>query len=384
MIKILNIVGARPQIIKSAAISREIRNSFSNSIEDIIVHTGQHYDENMSEIFFTEMGIPQTKYNLNVGSGSHGTQTSKTITGIEKLILREKPHCVVVYGDTNSTLATAVAASKIHYPVVHIEAGLRSFNKNMPEEINRIVCDNVSTLLFSPTKTGIQNLVHEGFNPHSQPPYTINNPGIFHCGDVMLDNALFFAEKAVQQSKIIQKYSLVPDKFILVTIHRDFNTENTERLSAIFKAILEIAADNQVSFLLPLHPRTRQVLEDCPNAVFKDIKTHKNIVITDAVSFFDILILEKNAEMIFTDSGGVQKEAFFYHKPCLILRPQTEWTELVECGAARLCDADKKKISDNYYYYRNNSDKLLFPSIFGDGKASHFICSKIVENFRKN
>jgi len=384
MIKILNIIGTRPQIIKAAAISRAIKNHFSKQIEDIIVHTGQHYDENMSEVFFTEMGIPSPKFNLNVGSASHGVQTAEMLKGIESIIFSEKPNVVLVYGDTNSTLAAALAAAKLHISVAHVEAGLRSFNKSMPEEINRITCDHASTLLFSPTRAGIKNLEREGFKINAEMPYNIDNPGVFHCGDVMLDNALFFAEKAVRQSKIMEKYSLVPDKFILVTIHRDFNTGNTKRLSSIFKSILEIAAYNKVSFLLPLHPRTRQVLEDCPNAVFKDIKTHKNIVITDAVSFFDIIILEKNAEMIFTDSGGVQKESFFYRKPCLILRPETEWTELVDCGAARLCDADKKKISDNYYYYRNNRDKLTFPSIFGDGRASYFICSKIIENFRRN
>ena len=196
MIKIVTIIGARPQIIKAAALSRAIKENFSNEINEVIVHTGQHYDENMSQVFFDELGIPTPNYNLGVGSGSHGVQTSKMIEGIEEILIKEKPDYLIVYGDTNSTLAGAIAASKIHIPIVHIEAGLRSYNKAMPEEINRICCDHCSTMLFSPTATGYNNLIKEGFNPENKKPYTIDNPGIYHCGDVMYDNSLHFAEMA--------------------------------------------------------------------------------------------------------------------------------------------------------------------------------------------
>ena len=203
MIKVLNIVGARPQIIKSSAINRAIKNHFSDRIHEIIVHTGQHYDREMSSVFFEELDIPKPHYNLEVGSSSHGQQTAEMIKGIEKTIKDEKPHCILVYGDTNSTLAASIAASKLHCPVVHIEAGLRSFNKNMPEEINRIMCDHSSTLLFSPTKTGYENLINEGFKPNNPFPYSINNPGVFHCGDVMYDNSLYFSKIADEKSNFL-------------------------------------------------------------------------------------------------------------------------------------------------------------------------------------
>ena len=202
-IKILTIIGARPQIIKSAALSRAIRTNFGDKIKEIIVHTGQHYDDNMSNVFFDELQISHPDYHLNVGSGSHGKQTASMIQGIEEILLKEKPKCIVLYGDTNSTLAGAVAASKIHIPVIHIEAGLRSFNKKMPEEINRICCDHVSTLLFTPTLTGVKNLKNEGFRLNAKPPFTIDNPKIFHCGDVMYDNSIYFRNKAVAQSQIL-------------------------------------------------------------------------------------------------------------------------------------------------------------------------------------
>ncbi|MEK6615862.1 MAG: UDP-N-acetylglucosamine 2-epimerase, partial [Bacteroidota bacterium] len=222
--KILTIIGARPQFIKAAALSRAIRNKFSEKISEVIVHTGQHYDDNMSHVFFEEMEIPKEDYNLEVGSSSHGKQTASMISGIEELLLKEKPDCVALYGDTNSTLAGAVAAVKIHIPVAHIEAGLRSFNKSMPEEINRIVCDHCSTLLFSPTKSGYVNLTKEGFSEFSKAPHTADNPKIYHCGDVMYDNAIYFSELAKKKSDILKQYELTPDNYILATIHRDNNT----------------------------------------------------------------------------------------------------------------------------------------------------------------
>jgi UDP-GlcNAc3NAcA epimerase len=258
MIKIISIIGARPQIIKAAAVSRAIKEKFADQIIDIIVHTGQHYDQNMSQVFFDELGIPAPNYNLNVGSATHGVQTARMTEGIEKILLENKPDFMILYGDTNSTLAGAVAAAKIHIPVAHIEAGLRSFNKHMPEEINRIVCDHASTLLFSPTTTGFKNLVREGFSPNNRAPFNINNPGIFHCGDVMFDNSLHFSKIAGQKSKILETHQLKKNNFILCTIHRDNNTDQPERLEAIFSSLLKIATTDEIDILLPLHPRTSQ------------------------------------------------------------------------------------------------------------------------------
>jgi UDP-GlcNAc3NAcA epimerase len=260
MIKLITIIGARPQIIKAAAISRAIRDSFSNTIKEIIVHTGQHYDEEMSAVFFGELSIPKPDYNLNVGSSGHGAQTALMIKGIEEILLRESPDYIILYGDTNSTLAGAIAASKIHIPVIHIEAGLRSFNKSMPEEINRIVCDHTSTLLFSPTKTGYDNLIREGFK-ENKPPFTIDNPGIYHCGDIMLDNSLFFSGIAEKKSSVLKELDLINKEYILGTIHRNNNTDDPHRLNAIFNAINKISVLEKVIFVLPLHPRTTKVLK---------------------------------------------------------------------------------------------------------------------------
>ncbi|MGZ4091254.1 MAG: UDP-N-acetyl glucosamine 2-epimerase, partial [Bacteroidia bacterium] len=237
MIKIVTIIGARPQIIKAAALSRAIKNKFSDKIKEIIVHTGQHYDANMSQVFFDELNIPQPDYNLNVGSGSHGKQTAAMIIGIEEILLKENPNAIVLYGDTNSTLAGGIAASKIHVPVIHIEAGLRSHSKAMPEEVNRIMCDHVSTLLFSPTKTGFDNLVREGFNAGAKAPYSADNPKIYHCGDVMYDNSLHFSNVAESKTDILAKLKLQKNKFILATIHRNNNTDEPERLNALFKSL---------------------------------------------------------------------------------------------------------------------------------------------------
>lgn len=233
MIKLLTIIGARPQIIKAAILSRAIRKNSSDKIKEIIVHTGQHYDENMSKVFFDELEIPLPDYNLNIGSGKHGEQSSKMIAGIEEILLKEKPNYIILYGDTNSTLAGAIAASKINIPIVHIEAGLRSFNKKMPEEINRIICDHCSTYLFTPTQTGYTNLINEGFKK-TQKPYNIDNPGILNYGDIMYDNTLYFGEIAEKKSDILKKINIKKNKFLLATVHRDYNTNNTEALIEIF------------------------------------------------------------------------------------------------------------------------------------------------------
>ena len=376
--KIVTVIGARPQIIKAAALSRAIKEHFKKEVNEIIVHTGQHYDDNMSQVFFDELGIPQPDYNLGVGSASHGVQTAKMIEGIEEILLKEKPDYLVLYGDTNSTLAGAIAASKIHVPIVHIEAGLRSFNKSMPEEINRICCDHCSTLLFSPTATGFKNLIKEGFNPDNKRQFTIDNPGIYHCGDVMYDNSKYFANVADKKSQILDKEGLRGIDYVLCTIHRDNNTDQPERLNAIFKALLKISESNMV--VLPLHPRTSKLLNiNLDKDLYDKITNNKNIKILPPASFLDMIVLERHAQMVVTDSGGVQKEAFFFQKPCLILRSETEWKEIVECGAAVITDADEHKIIDSFNSFVENPPHK-FPEIFGDGKAAEFICKEMLEN----
>lgn len=378
MLKIITIIGARPQIIKAAALSRAIRTKYSNRISEKIVHTGQHYDENMSEVFFREMGIPAPDYNLNVGSGSHGAQTAAMISGIEKILTDEKPHALVLYGDTNSTLAGAVAASKIHVPVVHIEAGLRSFNKKMPEEINRIMCDHISTLLFSPTKTGYDHLVKEGIAKSQNPTRaTADQPAVYHCGDIMYDNSLFFAEIAGTKTDILKRLNLSAGSFYLATVHRDNNTDQRERLLSIFRALNAIAMKNNKAVVLPVHPRTRKNIAMHSDLVAM-IDANPLLKLTDPASFFEMIELEKNAAMVFTDSGGVQKEAFFFRKPCVILRPETEWVELVQCGSAILADADESRIVSAAEKLGNA--KLEFPEVFGDGHAAEFMCEQMLHH----
>lgn len=376
--KIVTVIGARPQIIKAAALSRAISEHFKKEVQEVIVHTGQHYDDNMSQVFFDELGIPQPNYNLGVGSASHGVQTAKMIEGIEEILLKEKPDYLVLYGDTNSTLAGAIAASKIHVPIVHIEAGLRSFNKSMPEEINRICCDHCSTLLFSPTSTGFKNLINEGFNPDNKRRFTIDNPGIYHCGDVMYDNSKHFANIADKKSQILDKEGLRGTDYVLCTIHRDNNTDQPERLNAIFKALLKISESKMV--VLPLHPRTSKLLNtNLEKDLYNKITNNNNIKILPPASFLDMIVLERHAQMVVTDSGGVQKEAFFFQKPCLILRSETEWKEIVECGAAVITDADEQKIIESFDNFVENPPHK-FPEIFGDGRAAEFICKEMLEN----
>ena len=381
MIRILTVIGARPQIIKAAAISRAIRNYFKDEVNEIILHTGQHYDRNMSQVFIDEMEIPEPDHNLEVGSGNHGVQTGRMIMGIEEVLLKEDPDYIVLYGDTNSTLAGAVAGSKLHVPVVHIEAGLRSFNKKMPEEINRIACDHSSTLLFSPTMTGYHNLVREGFDPTLRPPFSIDKPGIYHCGDVMYDNSLYFSSIAEKKSNILEKLGLENNGFILGTIHRDNNTDIPERLSSIFKAILEITKIFDGPVVLPLHPRTFKVLEKrLSNKLYSEVVNNSRIRIIEPVSFLDIIVLEKNAKLIMTDSGGLQKEAYFFKKPGIILRSETEWKEIVEVGAGIVTDASELRIVEAFKELIAK-DNIEYPEIFGDGRASEFIVRKMIENY---
>lgn len=380
MIKIVTIIGARPQIIKAAALSRAIKQKFEGQIQEVIVHTGQHYDENMSQVFFDELGIPAPNYNLSVGSGSHGKQTAAMITGIEEILENEKPNAIVLYGDTNSTLAGGIAASKIHVPVVHIEAGLRSYSKAMPEEVNRIMCDHVSTLLFSPTKTGYDNLIKEGFNPNSTAPHTADNPKIYHCGDVMYDNSLHFSSIAEAKINVEAKYGVEKGNYILATIHRNNNTDEPKRLTDLFAALNQISLENKKAIVLPLHPRTAKLLDKNVDAtVLQAVRSNDLFKITEPASFLEMTALEKNAFMVITDSGGVQKEAFYFNKPCIILRPETEWIELVNCGAAIIADANKEKIISAFNHFKAN-DKMEFPSFYGNGQAAEFICSELIKH----
>ena len=378
--KIVTIVGARPQIIKAAALSRVISKNFQN-IEEIMVHTGQHYDKNMSDVFFTELEIPKPQINLKVGSSSHGAQTALMIEKIEKVMQEYSPDAVVVYGDTNSTLATSIAASKLHIPIVHIESGLRSFNKKMPEEVNRILCDHVSTLLFSPTKSGFDNLINEGFSKEKSNNATADHPNIYHCGDVMYDNSLHFSKLIDENSDILEKLKLRNKKFILATVHRNDNTDSKIKLTDLFSTFLEITEIYQLKIILPLHPRTSKMMEQLLDSkLLKKIHESNLLTIIDPAGFLDMIALEKNAELIITDSGGVQKEAYFFKKPCIILRPQTEWVEIVETKSAVISDTNSKIILEATERFLSNPD-LEFPEVFGNGNAASFIAQEMLNQF---
>lgn len=375
--KILTVIGARPQIIKAAALSRAINNGFSDRIEEKILHTGQHYDANMSAVFFDEMGIPRPHFNLNTGSGKHGVQTAKMIAGIEEVLENETFDAIVLYGDTNSTIAGAVAASKLHLPIVHIEAGLRSFNMAMPEEINRIVCDNLSTVLFAPTQTAVDNLRSEGFLSSKATFADGNRRHVFHSGDIMYDNSLYFARIADEKTDILRRLGFEDEKFVLATIHRDNNTDDPERLTAIAEALLEIT-ERGYKIVLPLHPRTKKLLpQNLSEDDYRKITSNPDILIIPPVSFFEIIVLERHASLIMTDSGGLQKEAYFFRKPCLILRPETEWVEIVEQHAGIITDADKELIVRSFDEYIDTEPQ--FPPLFGDGHSAEFMLGKTLD-----
>ncbi len=380
MLKIVTVIGARPQIIKAAALSRMIKNCYLGAVKEIIVHTGQHYDPKMSQVFIDELGIPAPDYNFGVGSATHGAQTGKMIRDIEEVLYQELPDYVVLYGDTNSTLAGAIAASKMNIPVAHIEAGLRSFNKSMPEEINRIMCDHVSTLLFTPTHTGLNNLLNEGFSETSKMPFTPDNPGIFHCGDVMYDNTLYYKDIAFEKSTVLDTYRL-EEPFTLCTIHRNNNTDDADRLNTIFTTLNELSRAHKTPFVLPLHPRTGKAMEELLEpGVAKALNENPYIRIIPPVSFLDMIVLESKCNLVITDSGGVQKEAYFFKKPCIILRSETEWKEITDAGAGIVTDVDQEKITDAYVHFKATMHSLKYPSIFGDGNAAGFICQTILNN----
>lgn len=360
MKRLLTIIGARPQIIKAAAISREIKVHFADKIEETILHTGQHYDDNMSEVFFRELGIPQPKYNLQVGSGSHAEQTGKMLKGIENVLQSTHFDGVIIYGDTNSTLAGALAASKLQVPIYHIEAGLRSHNMSMPEEVNRIIADRLASILFAPTQLAVQNLKREGLD------------NIVLSGDIMYDNSVYFSPIADKESDIIERLELRPKQFVLATIHRPANTDNETNLRSIFRALSDIAASG-MEVIVPLHPRTRERLTD-ERVNGLTVKSER-LRIIEPVSFFEIIRLEKNAAVVLTDSGGVQKESFFYGTPSVILRSETEWQEIVDAGAGIIADADYDRIIAAYKALAGK--RVNFPPLYGDGNAAHIILNEI-------
>jgi UDP-GlcNAc3NAcA epimerase len=314
--KIVTIVGARPQFIKAATVSRVVART--PGVIEVLVHTGQHYDTNMSEVFFEEMEIPAPARQLAVGSGSHGAQTGRMLEALEEVLYDERPDWVLVYGDTNSTLAGALAAVKLHMPVAHVEAGLRSFNRRMPEEINRVLTDHVSDLLLAPTDSAMDNLLREGCSPNA-----------VHCvGDVMYDAAIYYGGLAESRSRIVESLGLGGGPYILATVHRAENTDDWRRLATIFQALSMIS--DKVPVVLPLHPRTRASLRQ------GGIDCGEQVHLIEPVSYLDMVMLERRAALVVTDSGGVQKEAFFHRVPCVTLRDETEWGELLDLGWNRL------------------------------------------------
>ena len=335
MKKILTILGARPQFVKAAVLSRVIKNH--NEIEEIIVHTGQHYDQNMSEIFFKEMEIPKPKYNLAINGLGHGAMTGQMLEKVEEVILKEKPDAIVIFGDTNSTIAGALAAKKLDVKVIHIEAGLRSFNMKMPEEINRILTDRISDLLLCPTDTAIDNLNNEGYK---------NLPiKIVKSGDIMKDAVIYYGKTSAEKASYYKSLNLITNNFVLATIHRQENTDDINKLKEIFEGLEEISKIKEV--VLPLHPRTKSILEK------HNIKP--NIRLIEPVGYFDMLELLKNCNLVVSDSGGLQKEAFFNQKHCIIAREETEWVELVTNGFATIIGSNKTKMIKAFNNYQNST-----------------------------
>ena len=360
--KLLTVIGARPQFIKAATISRVIRSD--SNIQEVIVHTGQHFDKNMSNIFFEEMDIPKPDYNLAISSLTHGAMTGRMLEGIEKIIYDEKPDWVLVYGDTNSTLAGALAASKLHVRVAHVEAGLRSFNMKMPEEQNRILVDRLSSALFCPSDDAMENLKLEGYDNFDN--------HISKSGDVMYDAALFYSRQVKKPSFL--NLMNVGDTFALATIHRAENTDNPLRIKEIFEALNEIHTKTPV--VVPLHPRTKEIIKNL------GIKTDVHIV--DPVGYLEMVYLLKFCKFVLSDSGGLQKEAYFFKKSCLILRDETEWTELVKHGANKLVGANKKEIISAKETLDQDINYNM--NFYGSGKSANFIinCLKNLEEEKGN
>lgn len=345
--KIVSIVGARPNFIKAVMVSRQLRKGH----QEILVHTGQHYDIPLSHIFFDQLGIPEPDYNLEVGSGTHAEQTSQALVSVERVLLKEKPDWAIVYGDVNSTLAGALAAAKLHIPIGHVEAGIRAYNKAIPEEINRVVADYVSTLLFCPTQSAVINLAKEGLTE-----------GVFNTGDVMYDAVLLYLEEAEAKSKVMHELDIKPENFFLTTLHRPSTTDNRKSLLSVMEALSRI---NEL-IIFPIHPRTKKALEKAAPLPF----SLENVRFIEPVSYFDVLVLTKNAKMVITDSGGLQKEAYFLKTPCVTCLEEDEWPEITAAGANRLVGTDTDKIIE--------AVKKPYPLIkdadeFGDGHAAEKI-----------
>lgn len=356
--KIVTVIGARPQFIKMATVSRVI--SEYNEVEEKIVHTGQHYDHNMSTVFFSELDIPLPDYNLEIGDCSHGAMTGRQLEAIEKVLLDENPDWVLVYGDTNSTLAGALAAIKLNIPVAHIEAGLRSFNRTMPEEINRILVDHSATLLLAPTQTAVQNLANEG----------IKGSRVILSGDVMYDAAICYSEKAKARMGFLDKLGVSGGEYALLTFHRVENTEYKHNVSRIVKGVVEVA--QQMPVIFPLHPRTRKVLDKL--SLLKPLL--ENLKIIEPIGYLDMVLLEKCAALIITDSGGVQKEAYFHRIPCITLRKETEWVELVDNGWNKLVDPSVENI---YEAIVERHKPNVWKPLYGDGHAANCIIKGLLE-----
>ncbi|MGD6775883.1 non-hydrolyzing UDP-N-acetylglucosamine 2-epimerase [Sutcliffiella horikoshii] len=357
--KIVTIVGARPQFIKAAPLSLKLK----GFLEEVIVNTGQHYDYNMSDIFINELKLPKPDYNLKVGSKSHAQQTAQMLIGIEEILLKEKPNMVLVYGDTNSTLAGSLASAKLQIPVAHVESGLRSFNKAMPEEINRILTDHTSSYLFCPTRESVRNLTSENITEN-----------VFLVGDIMYDATLLYKDLALQKSSVLEKLQLTNDKknYYLLTIHRAENTDNPDRLFSILNVLNKL--DKKIIF--PIHPRTMKMIS---HFNLNHLLKHKNIILIDPVSYLDMLNLESHAGLILTDSGGVQKEAYMLKVPCVTLRNETEWVETTENGWNEICGYDS-----DFIYEKINSFKTpnSYEYIFGDGNSAGKIVN-ILSNYKK-
>jgi UDP-GlcNAc3NAcA epimerase len=349
--KVVTILGARPQFVKAATVSRELKKV---GVHEVIVHTGQHFDANMSQVFFDEMEIPQPDYNLEISGLNHGAMTGRMLEKIEEVLIKEKPDYVLVYGDTNSTLAGALAASKLHISVAHIEAGLRSFEMKMPEEVNRILTDRISSILFCPTTTAIKNLEVEGYNNF--------NCKVVLSGDVMFDAVQYYQSKIETHSTIIERENLTQKSFVLATLHRAENTNDSKRLIEICQAFNEI--NQKVKVVLPLHPRTKAFLTS------QNIKLNAHVI--DPVGYFDMLALLRNCKMVLTDSGGLQKEAYFFEKFCITLRDQTEWIELIDAGVNALAGADRKKIISLFDENIGKTIKLK-EGLYGNGNAASII-----------
>jgi UDP-GlcNAc3NAcA epimerase len=355
--KLITVIGARPQFIKAAVVSRLLRDR--PGVEELLIHTGQHYDENMSDVFFDELAIPKPAFHRGVGSGKHGAQTGRMLEALEQVMLDTRPDKVVIYGDTNSTLAGALAAAKLHIPIAHVEAGLRSFNRRMPEEINRVMADHLSDALFAPTELAVRNLRHEG----------IADAKVFLVGDVMCDAARFYGARA--KAEVVTQLGLEPKKYVLATIHRAENTDPGPRLWALMDGLSAVAAELPV--VLPLHPRTRAVL--AREGVLE--KYSKSLRLLEPLGYLDMVALEKEACLIATDSGGVQKEAFFHGVPCVTLRDETEWMELVELGWNRLLSpTDARRVHEGIVQaLHGGPGRAAPPNLYGGGRAGEAIAT---------